>query len=64
MTPTVLNAKTAKWALDNVKKGNAIYAERRVAENGYKKGDETIYTTDIIANVIDRLAPTQRDDGE
>jgi single-strand DNA-binding protein len=64
VTLTILNEKTAKWALDNVKKGDPIYAECRVAENSYKKGDETIYTTDIIANVIDRLAPAQHDDGE
>jgi len=57
VTLTVLNEKTAKWAIENIKKGDAIYAEGRIADNKYQQGGETKYATDIIVNVLDRLAP-------
>ncbi|MDE2361056.1 MAG: single-stranded DNA-binding protein [Hyphomicrobiales bacterium] len=62
VTLTVLNEKTAKWAIGNVKKGDAVYAEGRIADNRYQQGGETKYSTDIIVNVLDRLAPRASDD--
>ena len=64
VTLTILNEKIAKWALENLKKGDPVYAECRVAERSYQKDGQTIYTTDIIVNVIDRLAPSQQVDDE
>lgn len=60
VTLTILNEKTAKWALGNIEKGDPIYAECRVAERSYQKDGQTVYSTDIIVNVIDRLAPAQQ----
>lgn len=62
VTVTLLNEKVADWALANVKKGDAVYAECRVADGSYKKGDETIYTTDIIALAFHKLDLGTRDD--
>ena len=62
VTITLLNEKIAEWALANVAKGDAVYAECRVADGSYKKGDETIYTTDIIANAFHKLDLGVRDD--
>lgn len=62
VTITILNPKAAAWAIENVKKGDPVYAECRIAEGSYKKGGETIYTTDIIANTFDRLAPKPEGD--
>ena len=62
VTITILNEKAAGWILANIAKGDAIYAECRVADGSYKKGSETIYTTDIIANVVHKLDLGARDD--
>ena len=59
VTITILNEKIAKWAAENVRKGDPVYAEYRVAERSYEKDGNTIYTTDIVASVFDRLAPSQ-----
>ena len=64
VTLTVLNEKIAKWALENIKKGDPVYAECRVTERSYQKDGQTVYTTDIIVGVIDRLAPSQQPDEE
>lgn len=37
VTLTVLNEKIARWALENIKKGDPIYAECRVTERNYQK---------------------------
>jgi len=64
ITLTILNEKTARWVAENIKKGDPIYAECRVAERSYQKDGQTIYTTDIIANVVDRLAPSQQSEDD
>jgi single-strand DNA-binding protein len=64
VTLTILNEKIARWALENIKKGDPIYAECRITERSYQKDGQTVYTTDIIANVVDRLAPSQHADEE
>ena len=64
VTVTLLNEKVAEWALSHVGKGDAVYAECRVADGSYKKGDETVYTTDIIANAFHKLDLGSRDDAE
>ena len=55
VTVTLLNEKAAEWALANVAKGDAVYAECRVADSSYKKDGLTIYTTDIIASVFHKI---------
>ena len=62
VTVTILNERTARFVAENVKKGDPVYAECRVTEGSYKKGDETIYTTDIVANIFDTLIPRKDDD--
>ena len=64
VTLTILDEKIAKWALENLRKGDPIYAECRVAERSYQKDGQTVYTTDIIANIVDRLAPSQQADDQ
>ena len=62
MTVTILNEKAAQWAIANIAKGDAVYAECRIADGSYKKDGETVYTTDIIANVFHKLDLGSRDD--
>lgn len=63
VTVTILNEKAAEWVLANVAKGDAVYAECRVADGSYKgKDGETVYTTDIIANAFHKLDLGSRDD--
>ncbi len=64
VTISLLNEKIAAWALANVGKGDPVYAECRVADGGYKKNGETVYTTDIVANVFHKLDLGQHDDAE
>jgi single-strand DNA-binding protein len=64
VTLTVLNEKVAQWVLENIKKGDAVCAEGRVAENSYEKDGKTHYSTDIIVSTIDRLAPSRGGDEE
>lgn len=49
-------------AIANIAKGDAVYAECRIADGSYKKDGETVYTTDIIANVFHKLDLGSRDD--
>ena len=62
VTVTILNEKAAEWAIANIAKGDAVYAECRIADGSYKKDGETVYTTDIIANVFHKLDLRSRDD--
>ena len=64
VTVTLLNEKVAEWALANVGKGDAVYAECRIADGSYKKDGETVYTTDIIANAFHKLDLGHRDEVE
>lgn len=64
VTVSLLNEKMAAWAMANVAKGDPVYAECRVADGSYKKGAETVYTTDIVANVFHKLDLGARDDAE
>lgn len=63
VTVTILNEKSAEWAIANIAKGDGVYAECRVADGSYKaQSGETVYTTDIIANVFHKLDLGSRDD--
>jgi single-strand DNA-binding protein len=62
VTVTILNEKAAEWTIANIAKGDAVYAECRIADGSYKKDGETVYTTDIIANVFHKLDLRSRDD--
>ena len=64
VTVTLLNEKVAAWALANVRKGDGVYAECRVADGSYKRDGQTVYTTDIIANAFHKLDLGARDDAE
>lgn len=61
VTVTILNEKAAEWAIANVAKGDAVYAECRIADGSHKKGEETVYTTDVIAHVFHKLDLGSRD---
>lgn len=64
VTVSLLNEKMAAWVLANVTIGDPVYAECRVADGSYKKGGETVYTTDIVANVFHKLDLGARDDAQ
>lgn len=55
VTVSLLNERVAAWALANVARGDAVYAECRVADGRYEKDGRTIYTTDIVATVFHKL---------
>lgn len=62
VTVTILNEKVADWAIAHVAKGDAVYAECRIADGSYKgKDGGTVYTTDVIANVFHKLDLGSRD---
>lgn len=63
---TILNEKTAEWVFKNVKSGDPIYAECRVRSGSYKDKNtgEMVYSTDVIANLFDLLAPSAKDDSD
>ena len=61
VTVTILNEKAVAFALANVKKGDPVYAECRIADGSYEKDGQKIYTTDIIANTFDLLRPHDAD---
>ena len=61
VTVTLLNEKAAAWAIANIAKGDAVYAECRIADGSYKKGEETVYTTDVIAHVFHKFDLGSRD---
>jgi len=64
-TVTILSERDATWVAANVKKGDPVYVEARVAQGSYKKGDETIYTVDIIVERFDSLVPKpDKDDAD
>lgn len=63
VTISLLNEKVAEWVLNHVGKGDAVYAECRIADGSYKdKTGETVYTTDVIANAFHKLDLGNRDD--
>ena len=62
VTVSVLNEKVAEWVMTHVGKGDAVYAECRIADGSYKKDGETIYTTDVVANAFHKLDLGSRDD--
>ena len=55
ITVSLLNERVASWVLANVARGDAVYAECRVADGSYKKNGETVYTTDVVASVFHKL---------
>lgn len=64
VTLTFLNEKIANFVVANVKKGDPIYAECRVAEGSYTKDGVKHYTTDIVVNNFDLLSPKASDDDQ
>jgi single-strand DNA-binding protein len=64
VTLTFLNEKIADFVAKNVKKGDPIYAECRVAEGSYTKDGVKYYTTDIVVNTFDLLSPKATDGDE
>lgn len=64
VTVSLLNERIAAWAMANVARGDAVYAECRVADGSYKRDGETVYTTDVVANVFHKLDLGMRDDAE
>lgn len=64
VTVTLLNEKAAEWAIAHVAKGDAVYAECRIADGSYKRAEETVYTTDIIAHVFHKIDLGARDSAD
>lgn len=54
----------ASFVVNNVKKGDPIYAECRIAEGSYTKDGVKHYTTDIVVNNFDLLSPKASDDDQ
>lgn len=64
VTVSLLNEKVAAWALAHVGRGDAVCAECRVADGSFRRGAETVYTTDIVANVFHKLDVGPRSDAD
>ena len=62
VTVTILNERSAAWVLAHVDRGDAVYAECRVAEGSYKRDGEMVYTTDVVASVFHKLELGRHDD--
>lgn len=61
VTLTILNERIGQFVAQNVKKGDPIYAECRIAEGSYVKDGAKTYTTDVIVNNLDLLASKSSD---
>lgn len=63
VTITVLNERSVQWAQAHIAAGDLVYAECRVAENQFNNRDgELVYSTDIIAHVLNKLETGSRAD--
>lgn len=49
---TILDERQAAWVTENAKVGDVITTEGRIVNNSYKRNSETVYTTDLIASLV------------
>ncbi|MFD1198478.1 single-stranded DNA-binding protein [Brucella gallinifaecis] len=49
---TVLDERQIAYLKENAKQGDVIQAEGRIANNSYQRNGETVYTTDLIASLV------------
>ena len=63
-TVTVFNDATIKWAEKTLHPGDLVQTRGRIRNGTYEKDGQTIYTTDLIATDLNRLAkaPVKKDE--
>lgn len=52
---TIFDDGMREWIEENVKKGDKVYVEARVAQSSYGEGDSKKYSVDIIATLFNKL---------
>ena len=55
-TVTVFNAATLTWAEKNLVAGDLVQTKGRLKNGSYEKDGDTVYTTDLIATDLSKLA--------
>ncbi|MDQ0562379.1 single-stranded DNA-binding protein [Rhizobium mesoamericanum] len=53
---TVLDKKQAEWIQENVRPGDLVYIESRIANSSFERDGEQVYATDIIAQLFNLVA--------
>lgn len=54
---TILEEGQAEWVANNVRKGDSVYVEARVAQSSYGEGDDRKFSVDVIATTFNLLNP-------
>lgn len=52
---TIFDAAQREWIEENVKKGDKVYVEARVAQGSYGEGGNKKWSVDIIAALFNKL---------
>ncbi|WP_019998580.1 single-stranded DNA-binding protein [Aureimonas ureilytica] len=52
---TVFDQAQREWIAENVKKGDSVYIEARVAQSSYGEGDDRQFDVDVIATLFNKL---------
>ncbi|KAB2681145.1 MULTISPECIES: single-stranded DNA-binding protein [Brucella] len=52
VTVTVLDERIADYVSENANPGDAIVATGKMKNTSFKRGNDTVYNTDLIANVV------------
>lgn len=53
---TVLDRHQADWISANISQGDLVYVESRISNSSFERDGETIYTTDLIAQLFNLVA--------
>ena len=62
VTVTVLNERQAAWLSEHLTVGEKVYVEGRISNSRYDRDGTTVYTTDLIASLVNALG--DHDDAE
>lgn len=49
---TILDERQVSWLREKATVGDVVFAEGRIANSSYSRNGETIYSTDLIASII------------
>lgn len=52
---TIFDENQRRWIEKNVKTGDKVYVEARVAQTSYGEGQSRVYTVDVVATLFNKL---------
>ena len=63
-TVSIFSETTQKWIANTLEAGDIVHTTGRMREASYQKDGETVYTQEIVATQVNRLAKKADDDGD